>query len=183
MIPIGAPQARSQGALIAFIDLLFLLVAFFALLLFFIEQRKVVAEQALERTQQKLAAVEEERGIIAAAVDSLQPMMQQFLAQQRQEAEKRRQRAARALRKKRRPTFRLLYHITPDGQVQYKGSTYDLARFKTEVVDKLREEHWIAFRARADAATPFGLVVRSRRLLLERSGEFDTYWDNLVQRR
>jgi len=50
------------------------------------------------------------------------------------------------------------------------------------VVDPMREDHWIAFRAFAQPGTPFGTVVQARRKLLEGQNEFDTYWDNLTNK-
>jgi len=179
----GQPEQRYQGSLIAFIDLLFLLVAFFTLLLFFVMQKQEVTEQRLERTQQELAAVEEEKGLIEAAVDKLEPFMQQFLAQQRAEAEKRREAAARELRRRQRTTVRVTYYVTESGRISYEGTEYDQEAFLRQVVAPLRREHWIAFRAFAHAETPFGEVVRARRVLLENSSEFDTYWDNLTTRK
>ena len=56
-----AEEKRTQGHLFAFIDLLFLVVAFFILVLFFVRDRQVEAVAAMEKVQEKLAAAGEER--------------------------------------------------------------------------------------------------------------------------
>ena len=50
-------ERRSQGPLIVFIDLLFLLVAFFVLLLFFVRGHQEISEQALETMQESLSRI------------------------------------------------------------------------------------------------------------------------------
>jgi hypothetical protein len=177
-----APQEkRSQGPLIAFIDLLFLLVAFFTLLLFFIQQSRVVSEQKLAVVQKSLSRIIGQEVDVPQAVKRLEPLLERFMAREEQQAEQRKQEAAREERRKQRTTFRLVYTLLPAGKVIYEGRTLDLAAFKSEVLDPLRRTHWVALRAYADPQTPFGLVVESRAILLQDSNEFDTYWDNVTR--
>ncbi|MBI3992410.1 MAG: hypothetical protein HY342_03985 [Candidatus Lambdaproteobacteria bacterium] len=175
------PEKRSTGAQIAFIDLLFLLIAFFTLVIFFIETKRTEIETQLESTQEQLAQVSEERDIFKTTIADLGPGLMQFMAFRRQEAEHRRELAARELRKAQRPEVRLRYEVLPERQILYEGREYSLAAFKSQVVGKLREDSWIAFRAYARPATPFGDVVASRAEVLQNSGEFDTYWDNVTR--
>lgn len=175
-------EKRSSGPLFAFIDLLFLIVAFFTLLIFFTDTKRSEAEAELEEAQQQLAAVVEERDVYQATMANLGPLMEQFMSQQRREAERRRELAARDLRRRQRPRVRVDYQITEQGRIDYQGRSYALEEFKAEVIDPLRETSWIAFHGAALPDTPFGTVVRSRRVLLRDQGEFDTYWDNLTRR-
>lgn len=174
-------RPRSLGPLFAFIDLMFLLVAFFTLLLFFMRGQKVEAERQLERTQQRLEAAEQERSLVAAAAAKLEPLFDRFMAQQRVEAERRRELAAREARRRGRETLKLEYRIGRAGEILYRQQSYSVERFRAEVVAPARRTQWIAFRAYADAETPFGTVVESRRRLLDDAGEFDTYWDNVTR--
>ena len=178
-----AEEKRTQGHLFAFIDLLFLLVAFFILVLFFVRDRKVEAVTAMEQVQQKLAAVGEEQTSIQATVTALAPMIEQFGLRKIKEAEQRRDQAARDLRRRRRTTLKLEYQIERNGKILYKDRRYSLDAFRTGIVERLRKLHWIAFRAYASPETPFGLVVNYRRAVLADRSEFDTYWDNLTKKK
>lgn len=175
-------EKRSSGPLFAFIDLLFLIVAFFTLLIFFTDTKRSEVEAELEETQQQLAAVVEERDVYQATMANLGPLMEQFMSQQRREAERRRELAARDLRRRQRPRVRVEYQITEQGRIAYQDRLYTLEEFKAQVIDPLRETSWIAFHGFARPETPFGTVVHSRRVLLRGQGEFDTYWDNLTRR-
>ena len=167
-------EKKTQGHLFAFIDVLFLLVAFFVLVLFFVRDREVEAVAAMEKVQEKLAAAGEEQTSFQATVTALSPMIEQF-------ALRKTKAAARDLRRRRRTTFRLEYRIERDGRILYKNRPYSLDGFRKGVVERLRKRHWIAFRAFAVPETPFGLVVNYRRAVLADRNEFDTYWDNLTK--
>ncbi len=175
-------EKRSQGPIIAFIDLLFLLVAFLVLILFFVKTNKSEAEVRLKSTEQQLAKVQEEKTTIQTTLAEFAPIIEKFAVMERKEALRRRALAARDQRRKARRTIKIDYRIHKDGSIAYDGRTYTLDGFKTEVVDKLRKDKWIAFRAYAGSDTPFGQVVAYRRRLLKNSGEFDTYWDNLTKK-
>lgn len=175
-------EKRSQGPLIAFIDLLFLLVAFLVLVLFFMQMNKTDAEVELERVQEKLAVVEEKKTALEETLSRLAPVIEQFTLQKRKEAERRRAEAARELRRRQRSTVMLRYHIESDGMIRYDERRYTLEQFRREVVEELRRKHWIAFRAFAEGETPFGTVVAFRQALLKDSNEFDTYWDNVTRK-
>lgn len=175
-------ERRSTGPLVAFIDLLFLLVAFFVLMLFFLQEQKTVAEANLEQTQQQLETVQAQKSTAERVLEDLEPYMGKITALQKEEAERRRAAEARKLRRAKKETFRLDYEVLPNGRIGYDGKTYALRTFSDRVVEPLREKHWIAFRAVAQPQTPFGTVVQSRRVLLENQQEFDTYWDNLSSR-
>ena len=174
-------EKKTQGHLFAFIDVLFLLVAFFVLVLFFVRDREVEAVAAMEKVQEKLAAAGEEQTSFQATVTALSPMIEQFALRNNKEAERRQELAARDLRRRRRTTFRLEYRIERDGKILYKDRPYSLDGFRKGVVERLRKRHWIAFRAFAVPETPFGLVVNYRRAVLADRNEFDTYWDNLTK--
>jgi hypothetical protein len=177
------PEKRSQGPLVATIDLLFLVVCFFLLVIFFLNQRQTAAQEQLQAAQETLARVTGERAPdVPNALRALEPLLQTFMMQQRQEAERQRQLAARELRRAQRETVRVNYEILPGGRVSYEGRTLPLSDFKVLVIDPLRRDKWVALRAIADPMTPFGEVVASRRVLLENAGEFDTYWDNVTSR-
>ena len=175
-------EKRSQGPLVATIDLLFLLLCFFLLIMFFQQKNKSSAEAQLEAAQQTLARVTgEPPANVPKMLQTLEPVLQTFMVQQRQEAERQRELVARELRRQERETVKLSYHILPGNRVVYEARAYSMADFKAKVVDPLRADKWIAFRALARPETPFGEVVAGRRVLLDNSGEFDTYWDNVTQ--
>jgi hypothetical protein len=176
-------QRRSHGALFAFIDLLFLMVAFLVLVLFFMKTEKTEAQVELETVQERLATVEKERSAVEAALSKLSPLVEQFALQERKEIQRRRALAAREIRRKLRATVRVSYRIERDGSIIHEGQRYSLEQFKRQVVDEFRKSKWLAFRAFATPETPFGRVVLSRRRLLKEAGEFDTYWDNLTKKK
>jgi len=177
---ITTEERRATGPLIAFIDLLFLLVAFFVLMLFFLQQQKTVAEAELEQTQQELETVQAEKSTVEKVLEEIQPYVGEVTALRKRAEDKRRAEEARALRKRQKETFRLDYELLPNSVVLYQGRSYPVERFAAEVVEPLREQYWIGFRALARPDTPFGQVVGARRVVLERQQEFDTYWDNLA---
>jgi len=176
-------ERRSTGPLIAFIDLLFLLVAFLVLVLFFMKTEKTEAQVELETVQQRLATVEKEKSAIEAAISKLSPLVEQFALQERKEIQKRRAMAAREIRRKQRPTVRLNYRIEADGRIRFEDKFYSIEQFRDQVVERLRASNWLGFHAFAAPETPFGVVVRYRRRLLKGAGEFDTYWDNLTRKK
>ena len=172
-------EKHSQGGLFAFIDLLFLLVAFLVLMIFFMQLKKASAEVELEQVQERLEAAEETKSVLEETLERLAPVIEQFTVRESREAEKRRAAAAKEIRRKSRTTARLNYSIEQDGSIRYNDRSYTMAQF-TRLVEELRKDQWISFRATASPDTPFGTVVAQRRILLENSGEFDTYWDNLA---
>jgi biopolymer transport protein ExbD len=176
----SSPEKRSTGPLVAFIDLLFLLVAFFVLMLFFLHEQKTEAEAQLEQTQQQLETVRARKSAVEAMIGELQPFMGEITMLRKAEEERRRAEAARELRQRSKTTFRLEYEVLADGDILYRERAFPLHRFAAEIVEPLRGSHWIAFRGYARPETPFGRVVQSRRVLLENRQEFDTYWDNLT---
>lgn len=179
----SAEEKKSQGGLFAFIDLLFLLVAFMVLVLFFIKNVKSEAEVRLKHAQEKISTLEQDKSALDEAISKIAPILDKFAVQERKQAERRRALAARDLRRRARDKVKVTYQIAPDGRVNYLGKTYTLDAFKKQVVDKLRKDKWIAFRAYAQPNTPFGKVVAFRKKLLKGSGEFDTYWDNVSKRK
>jgi hypothetical protein len=177
-----APEEKSsRGPLIAFIDLLFLLVAFFTLLLFFVQQRHQVSQEALQKMQQSLSAITGEQVDVPKALETLQQVVQQVVTTREQQQERERVLAERQQRRAKRDVVRLEYTIRPGGNIAYEGKAYRIEDFLTQVVAPLRKAHWVAFRAYAAPQTPFGTVVDHRQLLLKDSTEFDTYWDNVTR--
>lgn len=174
-------EKKSQGGLFAFIDLLFLLVAFMVLVIFFIKNIKSETEVRLESAQDKLATLEQEKSALDEALAKIAPLLDKFAINQYKEAERRRALAARDLRRKSRDKIKLSYRISADGTIMHRGKNYTPEEF-TQVVDELRKDKWIAFRAYANPETPFGAVVNFRKKLLKSSGEFDTYWDNVTSK-
>ncbi len=176
-------EKRSQGSLFAFIDLLFLLVAFLVLVLFFLNTTKSEAEVRLEAARDKLATLEQKKSAVDVALAKVAPILERFALQRHKEVERRLALAAKDKRRKARATVKVSYRIEMDGTIVYRKRTYSLKQFKTRVVDELRKDSWIAFRAFAAPQTPFGTVVGFRRRLLKGSGEFDTYWDNVTKKK
>lgn len=176
---IAGEEKRSQGPLIVFIDLLFLLVAFFVLLLFFIQSRQDISEKEMEQVEQSLARITGEEVSLPKALSQLETIVDRFLSEQKQDLEKQRQLARRRQRKAQRKSVRLEYNITPAGNIRYEGQSYAPGKFMAKVVNPLRRKNWITFRGYASPETPFGKVIASRRLLLKEANEFDTYWDNI----
>jgi hypothetical protein len=175
------PEKRSQGPLVATIDLLFLLLCFFLLIIFFMQQNKNAAQSQLEAAQQTLARVTgEEQPNVSKVLEKLEPVLQTFMVKQKEEAEKQRQLAAREIRRLQRETVKVNYTVLPGNRVVYEGRELSVAAFKAQVLDVLRQDKWVALRAMAEPQTPFGEVVANRRVVLENSGEFDTYWDNVT---
>jgi biopolymer transport protein ExbD len=176
-------EKRGSGPLFAFIDLLFLMVAFFVLMLFFLQQQRTVAEAELEQTQQQLETVQAEKSIVERVLEEIEPFVGDITTLRQRAEERRRAEEARQLRKRQKETFKLEYEVLPGNVVLYEGTRYSVERFAAEVVERLRENNWIAFRALARPDTPFGEVIGARRLVLDRQQEFDTYWDNLAPNR
>ena len=176
---IAPEEKRSLGPLIAFIDLLFLLVAFFTLLLFFVQQRHQLTEQQLQTMQQNLSRITGERVDVPKALETLEQIADRFVATQQAQQERERQLAERMKRRAQHDTVRLEYTIGVDGRIRHDGKSYDVAGFLKQVVEPLRQQHWVAFRAYAAPETPFGAVVEHRQALLKDASEFDTYWDNV----
>jgi hypothetical protein len=177
-----APEERStRGPLFAFIDLLFLLVAFFTLLLFLVQQREQLTSTQIETVQQQLARVTGEEVDVPQALETLERVVEGFIATREAEQQREQEAAERVVRRATRSTVRLEYTIAPDGRVRHEGRSYDVEAFLRVVVAPLRGEHWLAFRAYAAPQTPFGTVVALRQTLLRDSNEFDTYWDNLAR--
>ena len=177
-----AEEKRSQGGLFAFIDLLFLLVAFMVLVLFFIKNIKSEAEVRLESAQTKLATLEQEKSALDEALSKIAPILDKFALQQQKEVERRRALAARDLRRRSRDKIKISYRIAPNGKIDFRGGIYTVEEFKARVVKELRKDKWIAFYAYASPKTTFGTVVNFRKKLLKNSGEFDTYWDNVTSK-
>ena len=176
------PEKRSQGPLIATIDLLFLVLCFFILLIFFMNQKQNAAQGQLEAAQQTLARVTgQEAPDVSKVLEALEPVLQTFMVEQSKEVAKQRALAAREVRRSQRDLVKVNYAIIPGNKVVYDGRTYGVADFKTQVLEPLRKKKWVALRASADPATPFGEVVAQRAVVLDNSSEFDTYWDNVTQ--
>jgi hypothetical protein len=112
-------------------------------------------------------------------LDTLERVADRLSASRKSEAERERALAERQRRKAQRGTVRLEYKITPSGKIEHEGRTYEARAFLMQVVAPLRVKSWVAFRAYATPETAFGTVVSHRKLLLEGSNEFDTYWDNV----
>lgn len=187
---IASEERKSQGPLIAFIDLLFLLVAFFILLLFFIEQARSASQQQVEAMQEELGTVQQSLSSIVGeevdvreAVKRIQPMVERFMEMERRQQARQRELAEQEARRAQRTTVRVEYTVRPDGTVAYEGRIYTLAAFAREVLAPLREEHWVSLRAHASPDTAYGTVVHSRAVLLKGRTEFDTYWDNVKRDR
>lgn len=179
---IVAPEEKSsRGGLIAFIDLMFLLVAFLVLLLFFVQKHDKLSQAQMQAVEEHLARITGEDVNVPQMLDTLELVVDRFLAAREAELERERVVAERRRRKAARTTVKLEYAIASLGQIIYKGQTYDVDRFLKEVVGPLRKTHWVAFRAYATADTPFGAVVQHRQELLKDSNEFDTYWDNVLR--
>ncbi|MDH4249196.1 MAG: hypothetical protein OEW39_15430, partial [Deltaproteobacteria bacterium] len=79
---IAKEEARSTGALVAFIDLLFLLVAFFILLLFFMQNSRQMSEERLKTVQQSLQRITGETIEVEKALEKLEPLLERFMVQQ-----------------------------------------------------------------------------------------------------
>ena len=166
MTPFPA-EKRSQGPLVSFVDLLFLLVAFFTLLLFFVQQQRTEAVQELELTQERL--------------EVLEPFMEQITTLRETQDKKRRREQERELRRAAKDRVRLEYHVLENGVIRYEGGSMTLERFLGEVLAPLRERHWVSLRGYSHPETPFGTVIETRSRLLRDQGEFDTYWDNVTR--
>lgn len=175
-------EKKSQGPLIAFIDLLFLLVAFFILILFFVQNEKTKTEATLENIKENLAEVDMQHSTTTEVLNALGPMVEKFVEQKKREAEKERELSAKDLKKQSKGTIKVTYRLTSEGNIIFDNKTYSLKDFKQKIVRQLRKHKWVAFRAYASPETPFGKVVELRKILLENRGEFDTYWDNTSER-
>jgi hypothetical protein len=174
-------EKSSRGPLIAFIDLLFLLVAFFTLLLFFVQQRTELSQQQMEAVQEQVARITGQQLNVPEMLETLEQVADRLVGTREQQAERERLLTERQRRRAQRGTVRLEYVLAASGLIEYKGSTYSAEQFLQRVVTPLREKSWVALRAFAAPATPFGAVVEHRQLLLRDSNEFDTYWDNVTR--
>ena len=178
---IANEERKSQGPLIVFIDLLFLLVAFFVLLLYFIQGHKDISEQALEAMQENLSRITGEELNVPEALQKLETVVGRFMADQERVMAQEREIARKRQRRERRETFTLEYSVDRLGGIVYEGRVYSPGEFLAQVVEPMRKTHWVAFRAYADPDTPFGKIIEGRRTLLRDSNEFDTYWDNVTR--
>jgi hypothetical protein len=144
-------------------------------------QKQTAAQNQLEAAQQTLARVTgQESPDVSKVLEALEPVLQTFMVQQNKEVAKRQQLAAREVRRSQRDLVKLNYAIMPGNKVVYEGRTLSVADFRAQVLDPLRKKKWVALRASADPATPFGEVVAQRAVVLDNSSEFDTYWDNVT---
>lgn len=179
---IVAPEEKSSRAsLYAFIDLMFLLVAFFLLLLFFVQQRDKLSQAQIQSVQENLARITGEQVDVPQVMETLELVVDRFLMAQEAELDRERVAAERRKRRAGRTTVKLEYAVGTLGQIIYQERTYDTERFLREVVAPLRGKHWVAFRAYVEPDTPFHAVSEHREFLLKASNEFDTYWDNILR--
>jgi hypothetical protein len=176
-------ERKSWGPLIAMIDLLFLVVAFFTLLLFFVQKERDRAQVRVNRMQETLAAAmpQDTAPSPERQGNAMVNFVERLMAIQKEEQDRQAQAQQRDERRRLRPVERVNYQVLAGGSIVYEGRTYRAGEFKSEVVDRARQTHWLAIRAYAPPETPFGDVVAMRKLLLENGGEFDTYWDNLAE--
>jgi len=179
-------EVRSQGPLIAFIDLMFLVVAFLVLLLFFIQQQHPTAEQSRKMAQERQMVQEQAQELAKArtAVEHMAKQLEPYMAQlekiKHEDTEKRRAALAREQRRNLKSSLRVEYLVTPQGQILYQDRQYSVAAFLRQVITPARRKHWLGLVASVAPEVPFGTVVAIRRELLQNRGEFDTYWDNLT---
>lgn len=173
-------EKKSNGALIVFIDLLFLLIAFFTLLLFFLQERHRISEKDMDAVEKSLSRITGQEMAIPEALVKLETFVKEYVSEQELAKQREQRLANRRKRRAQRATARLEYELEPDGRIRYKDRLYTLARFRNEVVAPLRRRKWVSFRAFAAPQTPFGLVIESRRYMLRDGNEFDRYWDNVT---
>ena len=127
--------------------------------------------------------MEREKSVVESVVESLEPFMEKLTALRQTDELKRRREEEKAKRRRAQQRVRVEYQIMKDGTILHEGKAVALDMFVTQIVTPLRRRNWITFRGYARPETPFGLVVETRRRLLENQGEFDTYWDNLTRER
>ncbi|MDH4121506.1 MAG: hypothetical protein OEV94_07370 [Deltaproteobacteria bacterium] len=173
-------EQRSTGAIIAFIDLLFLLVGCLTLVMFFNQQQTKQVKAQVEETRQKLDIATTQRNLLEKMAKSMDPFMEEFIVLKKEEIARRQLEEGRRKRKAARTVMAVAYQVTPDGNILYEGRLYSLADFKREVVARHRADKWLSFRASVFPDTPFGVVVNIRQEILKDQSEFDTYWDNLA---
>lgn len=178
---IATEEKKSNGALVVFIDLLFLLIAFFTLLLFFLQERHRISEKNLDAVEKSLSQITGREMAIPEALAKLETFVKKYVSLEELAKQRERRLADRRKRRAQRATTRLEYKLEPDGRIRYRNRLYTLAAFRRDVVTPLRRRKWVSFRAFADPRTPFGLVIDSRRFMLREGNEFDTYWDNVTR--
>lgn len=177
---IATEEKHSNGTLIVFVDLLFLLIAFFTLLLFLIQERHRISDKNMDAVEKSLSRITGQEMAIPAAIAKLETFVEKYVAERQLAKQREKRLAARRKRRTQRTLIRLEYQIAPDGNILYKNRRYSPVDFQREVVTPLRRKKWLAFRALAHPDTPFGKVVESRRFMLKDGNEFDTYWDNVT---
>jgi len=177
---IATEEKKTNGALIVFVDLLFLLIAFFTLLLFFLQERHRISEKNLDAVEKSLSQITGKEMAIPEALAKLETFVKKYVSEEELAKQRERKLANRQKRRAQRNTFRLEYKLESDGRIRYQNRLYTLEAFRREVVTPLRRRKWVSFRAFAGPQTPFGLVIDSRRFMLKNGNEFDTYWDNVT---
>ena len=178
---IATEEKKTNGALIVFVDLLFLLIAFFTLLLFFLQERHRISEKNLDAVEKSLSQITGKEMAIPEALAKLETFVKKYVSEEELAKQRERKLADRRKRRAQRITTRLEYKLEPDGRIRYQNRLYTLAGFRRDVVTPLRRRKWVSFRAFAGPQTPFGLVITSRRFMLRNGNEFDTYWDNVTR--
>ena len=75
-------EKKSNGALIVFIDLLFLLIAFFTLLLFFLQERHRISEKDMDAVEKSLSRITGQEMAIPEALVKLETFVKEYVSEQ-----------------------------------------------------------------------------------------------------
>ncbi len=165
-------EKQSQAALVTFVDLLFLMVAFMVLLLVLIQERSQ-SIQKFEAVQEALSSVVGRNLSAPETLETLRPALEQLQQQKRRQSQRAQQRATRT-------TIVVRYALKQNGSILYEGVHYPSTQaFVQKIIAPLRTKHWLGLRASVEADTSFSQVVASRKQILQKRTPFDTYWDNL----
>lgn len=172
-------EKKTTGNLVAFIDLLFLMICFFVFLLNQTGKKSEVREMFIESVQEQLIKTREKYQSAKKKIEYLQPLAETALQTVEEKKLAEAKRLAKFRRFQMRPVEILTCHITKVGTIIYQDKEMTTQQFFDEVVSPLRETSWIAFRAYAEPQVPFGMIIEVRKNILKNKGEFDTFWSNL----
>lgn len=166
---------RSAGSLVAFIDLLFLLVCFFVVLLY--QTSKETREK-----QQQVEMIEQQMNTAEIVIQQLKPLAETGLNYLQKKKKSEQLALKKQERFKTREILRIEYEVLKEGSILYQKESMDFEKFMEMIVKPARKQYWLAFRSSAKGSVPFGKVIEIRKMLLKERNEFDTYWSNLQEK-
>ena len=178
-IIIDTQEKKTTGNLIAFIDLLFLVVCLFVFLVHQMGKKAEVKEIMVETIKEELLETAEKVQKAREKIAYLQPLAEVALKSIEERQKEDAKRILQLQRFQTRPVMIISYLVTKEGKIVYKNQEWLPEDFFQIIIKPMRKNAWISFRAYAPADVSFGKVIEIRQKMLQEKGEFDTFWSNL----